>query len=182
MAKLVVVAGGARSGKSTFAENLALKASVLPLKPIYLASATAFDEEMQDRIDRHQRQRGSQFRTIEAPHDVISSLEGVCHGGALLWDCLTIWLSNRMMAQKEDSFIETELFTIIDGLLERFSEVIVVTNEVGLGIVPESSLGRRFRDLAGRCHQGLTKRADEVYFAMMGLRLRLKPAPIEVFS
>ena len=169
---LYVVAGGARSGKSKLGERMALEFSP---KPIYLASAQAFDDEMSERIRKHQKERCKSFYTIEAPLDILGALESAPKNSALLWDCLTLWLSNCLLAGKEDLDIETDLSRIIDGLLHSYSHVVVVTNEVGLGIVPEHALGRRFRDLAGRCHQRLAESASQVFFCVMGLHLKLKP-------
>lgn len=177
MSSLTFVCGGARSGKSKLAESLALQSAS---RPIYLASAQAFDEEMTERIMNHRRDRGERFHTVEAPLDVLKALDVAPRADCLLWDCLTIWLSNQMLVGMDDSCIHDRFQVTTQRLLERYEKVVIVSNEVGLGVVPENKLSRRFRDLAGKCHQNLSDLASEVYFSVMGLPLRLKPQPVEV--
>ena len=174
--RAVLIGGGARSGKSTLALQLAL---AVPGRRAFLATATASDGEMSDRIARHQLERGDLFETIEEPLAVPSV---VAHHPAdvLVVDCLTLWLSNLLMADRSDEAIEAEVDALVAALDARPRALTaLVTNEVGLGIVPMSALARRFRDLTGRAHQRLAGRAEEVYLGAMGLMLRLKPGPVE---
>lgn len=166
---LLLVTGGARSGKSRYAEEIALKSGGAH---VYVATAQAGDNEMADRITRHRKRRGHRWQTIEAPLDLATVLDGhACPGSTVLVDCLTLWLSN-LLANDRDAERE------IEGLVERFARtrgnVIVVTNEVGLGIVPDNPLARRFRDLAGFANQRVAAVANEVVFVACGLPLTLK--------
>lgn len=179
MGDIYLISGGARSGKSKWGEHLACRLSP---HPTYLASAQAFDEEMQERIQAHQDQRGDRFITVEAPLQVAAALVKTPAEGTVLWDCLTLWLSNMILAGADDASIAADLQRILAVAAERLESLVVVTNEVGLGIVPESKLGRRFRDLAGRVHQDLSLQAKEVYLTVMGLPLRIKPGPVEVMA
>jgi adenosylcobinamide kinase/adenosylcobinamide-phosphate guanylyltransferase len=179
---LVLVTGGARSGKSTFAE--ARLAELAPGGPwLYVATAEARDDEMRARIARHQSRRGSAWRTVEAPHDVAGAIAAIGDAAAYdppiagaLVDCVTLWLSNRMLAADAPS--DDDILTATDALAAAAracaAPVILVTNEVGAGIVPEHPLGRRFRDLAGLTNQRLAACADEVVLVACGLPLRLR--------
>ena len=179
MGDIYLISGGARSGKSKWGEHLACRLSP---RPTYLASAQAFDEEMQERIQAHKVQRGDRFITIEAPLQVAAALAESAVEGTVLWDCLTLWLSNMILSGANDASIAEDLQRILAVAAERLDALVVVTNEVGLGIVPETKLGRRFRDLAGRIHQDLSVQAKEVYLTVMALPLRLKPGPVEVMA
>ncbi len=169
----VLVLGGARSGKSRFAEGLVLKATA---RPIYLATATAGDAEMVERIARHKADRSAAWRVIEEPLDIAQVINSEARAdGALLIDCLTLWLSNLMAA---DRALDVETQRLIDALSRAEGMVVFVSNEVGLGIVPETALGRRFRDEAGRLNQALAAMAQQVVFMAAGLPMVLKgPAP-----
>jgi len=164
-----LVLGGARSGKSAFAERLVVDSG---LTRIYLATATAGDGEMQMRIARHRVQRGDDWITIEEPLALVDALtREVTHGRAVLVDCLTLWLSNVMLAER-DPEIEARRLT-------RFLEVakypvVLVSNEVGLGLVPETPLGRQFRDAQGRLNQAIAACVPNVVFIAAGLPLWLK--------
>lgn len=171
--RVVLVGGGARSGKSTLALRLAL---AVPGRRVFVATATVGDDEMRDRIDRHRVERGALFETVEEPL-ALPELLAELRADVVLVDCLTLWLSNLMMAEHPD--VEGEVLRLVQALDQPGRTVIVVSNEVGLGIVPDNALARRFRDVAGRAHQRLAARADEVYAGMLGLMLRLKPGPVE---
>jgi adenosylcobinamide kinase/adenosylcobinamide-phosphate guanylyltransferase len=173
--KLILVGGGARSGKSRFAMDYA---KALGGSRIFVAPAQATDAEMQDRIQRHREERGTAFRTIEEPLQLCRVLRQVEDADVVLVDCLTLWLSNLLLAGRGADAVETEVAELVRELSLRRHHVVLVSNEVGLGIVPESGLGRIFRDLAGRTHQQLAAEADEVYFAALGLVMRLIPAPV----
>lgn len=170
--RVVLIGGGARSGKSTLALRLALDT---PGRKVFVATATAGDDEMGDRIARHQAERGPEFSTVEEPVALVEALDRL-DAEVVLVDCLTLWLSNLMFAEHPD--VEGEVARLVAALDRPGRTVIVVTNEVGLGIVPENALARRFRDVAGRAHQRLAARADEVYAGLLGVMLRLKPGPV----
>jgi adenosylcobinamide kinase / adenosylcobinamide-phosphate guanylyltransferase len=171
--KIILVGGGARSGKSRFALSLAER---LGLRRLYLATAQAGDDEMRQRISKHQRERGAGFVTVEEPWAVCDVLKTHGEFEVVVFDCLTLWLSNLLLqtARVREVLDHVEELTAV--LERRNQHVIVVTNEVGMGIVPETPLGREFRDLAGLAHQRLSDCADEVYFAVLGNVLRIKPA------
>ena len=172
MKKIYFITGGARSGKSAFAERLALE---LAGTRAYVATAQALDAEMAARIEKHRKDRGEAWDTYEEPLAVDELLRklGRTHDIVLL-DCLTLWLSNVMArADKDDAVVarSEELVSSIKG----FSGVcIVVSNEVGLGIVPDNPLARRFRDLAGLLNQRVAEVADEAYFVAAGIPMKLK--------
>jgi len=164
--KLTLVTGGARSGKSRLAERL-LRAAGLPLT--YIATAEAWDDEMRARIAAHRQDRGAGWTTIEAPRDVAAALDGA--GGAVLIDCATLWLSNTMLAEAD---LETGVTQLLAALIRQPGPVVVVSNEVGWGIVPDNALARAFRDEQGRLNQRLAAKADLVVGVMAGLPLVLK--------
>jgi adenosylcobinamide kinase / adenosylcobinamide-phosphate guanylyltransferase len=165
--KLTFVIGGARSGKSRYAEGLI---AALPPPWTYVATAEALDAEMSERIGAHRARRGSQWRTIEAPRDLAAALTASATTPVLI-DCLTLWLSNLMLA---DADIEAETERLEQALAAARAPVIVVANEVGSGIVPEHALGRKFRDLQGVLNQRIAARADRVVLVVAGLPLVLK--------
>ena len=165
--RLTFVLGGARSGKSRFAEAL-VRRTAPPW--LYVATAEARDEEMRERIERHKRERGLEWRTLEIPLDLAPALAGV-EPTPVLVDCLTLWLSNVLLADRNlDEACEQLVATlsVVPGPL------VVVSNEVGLGIVPETPLGRTFRDAQGRLNQRVAAIADRVVFLAAGLPLTLK--------
>jgi adenosylcobinamide kinase/adenosylcobinamide-phosphate guanylyltransferase len=163
---LTLVLGGARSGKSRYAESLV---TVLPPPWIYVATAEARDAEMAERIAAHRARRGAGWRTIEEPHDIASILAG--DEGIVLIDCLTLWLSNRMLAGAD---MDAEMDTLEVCLDVCVNPKVLVANEVGSGIVPDNALGRRFRDLQGALNQRLAARADRVVLMVAGLPLVVK--------
>ena len=161
-----LILGGARSGKTTHALRLA-EASTGGL--VMIATAQALDDEMTERIARHQAERGPRWRTLEAPLDPAGALAQVRADEAAVVDCLTLWVSNLMFAEHD---IERETKTLVAALAGR--EVILVSNEVGLGIVPDNALARRFRDEAGRLNQRIAAAVERVLFIAAGLPLVLK--------
>ncbi|AUX76733.1 MULTISPECIES: bifunctional adenosylcobinamide kinase/adenosylcobinamide-phosphate guanylyltransferase [Sinorhizobium] len=166
----VFVLGGARSGKSSFAEKLA-EASGLGMH--YVATGRAYDEEMRDRIARHQAARqGKGWATHEEPLDLSGLLRRLdAPERVILVDCLTLWVTNLMMEERD---MPAE-FAALAGLLPAMqARVIIVSNEVGLGIVPENRMARDFRDHAGRLHQIVAEKSAEVYFVAAGLPLKMK--------
>ena len=170
MSDIRLVLGGARSGKSRFAE--ALVSEPVGLRRVYVATAQAFDEEMEQRIATHRAQRGDGWLTVEAPHDLADALlRFAVPGNAVLVDCLTLWLTNLILAERDTAAAREGLI----AACERVSApLVLVGNEVGLGIVPENALARRFRDEAGRLHQALAARAASVVFMVAGLPMRVK--------
>jgi adenosylcobinamide kinase / adenosylcobinamide-phosphate guanylyltransferase len=219
--RLVLIGGGARSGKSSYAVRRALLSGP---RRAFVATAEALDEEMRERIAAHQHERGAQFTTVEAPRDLEAALAalGVIEAGAtaertrdplhaatvgasagvavdvavdvVVVDCLTLWLSNVLLdaqpalaergaaaaARAVDAALDARIARLASALARSAVPVLLISNEVGFGLVPESPLGRRFRDLAGRAHQRLADAAGEVYLAALGCMIRLKPGPIEL--
>lgn len=165
-----LVLGGARSGKSRHAEGLAVGHDG---QRVYIATAQALDDEMASRIAMHREQRGHGWRTVEALLDlpgVIAAEDG--EGRFILVDCVTLWLSNLILAEREPRPETERLARLIPTLRSR---IVLVSNEVGMGIVPDNALARRFRDEAGWANQRLAEMADEVILVAAGLPLRLKP-------
>ena len=164
-----LVLGGARSGKTRFALT---QAEATGLKPVYVATAQAFEEEMTDRIRRHQLERGPEWRTVEAPFELAAAIEAASSPQhVVLVDCLPLWLSNVMLAERE---VATASAGLVAVLRRVGGPVILVSNEVGLGIVPDNALARRFRDQQGWLNQGIAAVADRVTFVAAGLPLVLK--------
>lgn len=169
----VLVLGGARSGKTGFAEQLAMRSGE---RPVYLATATALDSEMRDRVRTHQEQRQGRFRTVEEPLDLSAALMRASQeGDVILVDCLTLWITNMLGAEIDVAEAVDELTATLGAVTK--ARVILVSNEVGLGIVPDNPLARTFRDLAGSAHQRLAEICDDVYFVVAGLPMRLKGEP-----
>lgn len=178
MARLIYITGGARSGKSRFAEQKALEFG----QPLgYLATAQSFDDnEMEERIRTHQERRGEAWQTIEEPLHLPQALaanDGIHQ--AILVDCLTLWLTNLLLLyeeQGEDAAerITDDMYRLAVTLRGMSTPVIIVSNEVGMGIVPEHRLGRIFRDLAGQANQIIAAQADEAWLLASGIPMRLK--------
>ncbi|MFV0800195.1 bifunctional adenosylcobinamide kinase/adenosylcobinamide-phosphate guanylyltransferase [Brucella sp. MAB-22] len=167
--KSVLVLGGARSGKSSYAEKMVESSG---LQPLYLATGRAFDKEMENRIAIHRDRRGSEWQTVEEPLDLVGALTlNAAADRFVLVDCLTLWLTNLMMAERD---ITTETASLVAMLPNLAGPVVFVSSEVGLGIVPENRMAREFRDHAGFLHQAVAAIADEVYFMAAGLPLRMK--------
>ena len=160
--------GGARSGKSRRAQGLCEAAST---RRLYIATAEALDDEMAQRIALHQSDRGEGWRTLEAPLELTASLGQAEEREVILIDCLTLWLSNLMHHQRD---IAAEIDRLCQALSATRHDVFIVSNEVGMGLVPETSLGRAFRDEQGRLNQAVAAVADMVEFVAAGLPLRLK--------
>jgi adenosylcobinamide kinase / adenosylcobinamide-phosphate guanylyltransferase len=166
-----LILGGARSGKSAYAQNLA---ETHGSERLYLATATAGDEEMAARIARHRRDRGQGWTTVEEPLDIVAVLATHARGGrAVVVDCLTLWLSNLLLAGRDPGPAAAALADAIQGLA---GPAIFVSNEVGMGLVPDHKLGREFRDWQGRVNQEIGAACDAVIFVAAGLPLQLKPS------
>ena len=162
---LTLILGGARSGKSCYAERLVLASG---LTPVYVATAQALDAEMAARIAQHRARRDKSWRTIEEPIDLVGVLRRECQPGqAVLVDCLTLWLTNLMMAQRP---------CLLELLSTRAGDLVLVSNEVGLGVIPSDAMARAFIEHAGWLHQRIAEQADVVVFMAAGLPLHLKSA------
>lgn len=175
--RVVLVGGGARSGKSTFA---LARARELGERRLFVATARAYDADMAERIRRHQAERASGFATLEEPLAVPEALARAAGHDVAVVDCLTLWLSNQLLDGATPEAIEGRVEDLAAALRAAPCHVVLVTNEVGMGVHPETALGRTFRDLAGRAHQRLARAADEIHLAVLGVVVRLKPGPVEV--
>jgi adenosylcobinamide kinase/adenosylcobinamide-phosphate guanylyltransferase len=176
--RFVFIAGGARSGKSRYA---LARASRLGRRRLFVATAEAFDDEMRERIARHRQERGAAFDTLEEPLALPEAIASDRDHDVIVIDCLTLWLSNLLMRGPADlEGPNQRVDALIEALRGRRAHIVLVSNEVGMGLVPETPLGRLFRDLAGSAHQRLGAIADEIYLAAMGVVLRLAPGPLEL--
>lgn len=174
--RVVFVGGGVRSGKSAFA---LLRARELGERRAFVATARAYDEEMEDRIARHRAERPD-FTTLEEPVALPERVASLSGFDVAVVDCLTLWLSNLLIDGIAPAEIERRVADLVRALRAAPCHVVVVSNEVGMGVHPETALGRTFRDLAGRAHQAVARSADELHLAVLGVLLRLAPGPIEV--
>ncbi|CAN7490451.1 bifunctional adenosylcobinamide kinase/adenosylcobinamide-phosphate guanylyltransferase [Mesorhizobium sp. LjNodule214] len=165
---LTFIIGGARSGKSAHAESLVTAG---PAPWTYIATAEAYDQEMRERIALHRSRRGEGWTTIDAPLDLAGALAALPDGRPVLIDCLTLWLTNHMLAEHD---LDAECRQLADALSRPRGPWFVVSNEVGQGIVPDNALARRFRDAAGRLNQQVAAVADTVLLMVAGLPLKVK--------
>ena len=172
MGELILYLGGAKSGKT----RLALaRAETYPAPRIYLATAQALDAEMDERIKNHQAERGPDWRTLETPFEPDLAIRGLTGPNPILMDCLTLWLSNLLGENEDDTQGALgRVDALIEAALGYGGPVLVVSNEVGGGIVPMNALARKFRDLAGSANQHLAAKADQVFLAVAGLELKIK--------
>ena len=177
--RLILVGGGARSGKSAHALALARG---LGSRRVFVATARAGDDEMRARVARHVADRGDDFLTIEEPMAVPELLADLSGPDVAVVDCLTLWLSNLLLSPSHaggsPEVIEARVEDLARAARAAPFHVVLVTNEVGMGVHPETQLGRTFRDLAGRAHQRLARAADEVHLAVLGVVLRIHPGPV----
>lgn len=174
----ILIGGGVRSGKSAYALT---RARVLGARRVFIATAEPFDDDMRERARRHRDERGDEFATIEAPRELVPALrEASARADVVVVDCLTLWLSNLLLSDLSQAQIKLRVRELCEVLPTLPCHVVVVSNEVGMGVVPESSLGRAFRDVSGAAHQALSAQSHELYFAVMGQLLRLRPGPIEL--
>jgi adenosylcobinamide kinase/adenosylcobinamide-phosphate guanylyltransferase len=165
---VILIIGGARSGKSRHAEA---RARAVPGRPVYIATAEALDGEMAERIAAHRARRGNGWTEREVPLDLVQALIETDGGGARLVDCLTLWLSNLLHSKRDWS---QGVVQLAQALPRQRSPVVLVTNEVGSGIVPDNALARAYRDAAGHMNQTIAGVADEVEFVIAGLPMKLK--------
>ena len=173
--QLILVLGGARAGKSTLAQNLAQKAS----RVLFVATAEALDDDMAERIAVHRSQRPAGWETLEEPVDILAPLGTMVNNyDTVLVDCLTLWVSNLMLQREDEPEKESDILAMARQLLQLYESGhatwIVVSNEVGWGVVPPTTLGRAFRDILGRVNQLVAARADRVYLMVAGVALELK--------
>lgn len=169
MAQVIYISGGQRSGKSDFAQKMAEELSPTPL---YLATAKCWDSEFKDRIERHQRARGQNWRTIEETINISRLNLG---GEVVLMDCVTLWLTNIFMANEMDGTRSLEWAkSHWNELLEQDCTLIVVSNEIGMGVIPTDASTRAFVDMQGWMNQFIAQKADQAYTIISGLPLRLK--------
>ena len=174
--RLILVGGGARSGKSRFA---LARAQALGARRLFIATAERSDDEMRDRIARHRAERGDGFDTVEEPRALPETLAADRDHDVILVDCLTIWIANLLVGGAPPEAVHERVAALVAALAQRRAHIVVVSNEVGMGLVPDTPLGRVFRDLTGQAHQRLAAVADELYLAAMGVVLRLRPGPVE---
>jgi len=174
--KRILVGGGARCGKSAFGLR---RARELGPRRLFVATAEARDAEMAARVARHAAERGDAFRTVECPLELEAAFREPRDVDVVLLDCLSFWLANLLFQGLGEAEVDARVAAWEEIVRAAPYHVVVVSNEVGMGLVPETPLGRVFRDVAGRAHRRLAAGADEVYFGAMGLMLRLKPGPVE---
>ncbi len=177
--RIILVGGGVRSGKSAFALQ---RARELGARRVFVATAQVLDREMDQRVGRHRRERGDDFRTVEAPRELLATLQKLEAADVVVVDCLTLWLSNLLLDGLSGEQIEARVRELGVWLGQRRRHCVIVSNEVGMGIVPDNALARAFRDLSGSAHQLLGARADEVYVGVFGQLLRLRPGPVEALG
>lgn len=170
--KVVFITGGARSGKSHFAQK---EAAALGFPVAYVATASARDEEMRARIEEHRCSRPKEWLTIEEEVDLIGSLSSLKEAHTVIIDCLTLWTTNLMERGLNDSEVLSKTEELLVYMKTSPHTFFVISNEVGWGVVPLAPLGRRFRDLQGLVNQMVARMADEVYLMVCGLPLRVKP-------
>ena len=187
--QIILCSGGARSGKSEFAERLALATKGLKA---YVATGQAFDEEMGDRIKKHQERRGKIWNNFEVPLHLSDEWENISKSAdVILIDCLTMFTTNHMMAygsirgQEDANRLEQTILSELDTLLDSIQScegktVIFVTNEIGLGIVPDNKLARYFRDIAGRVNRAVASVADKLYLTISGVTIELKSQEVHI--
>lgn len=172
MGKITFILGGARSGKSAYARELANRQKK---KVAFIATCEPLDKEMRERIRLHKKNRPSNWKTFEEPLFVSKILKEITNiYEIILIDCLTLLISNLLLKGSKEGGIEKEINKILSMLKKNKNKSIIVSNEVGLGIVPDSRLGREFRDIAGRINQQVAEKSDEVFFAVSGIPWRIK--------
>jgi adenosyl cobinamide kinase/adenosyl cobinamide phosphate guanylyltransferase len=179
--------GGARSGKSNLAVRYAQRAEASGQPIVFVVTAEALDDEMTERVARHRAERSPAWQVLEAPRDLFGTLrselttepDAQIRPGFLVIDCVSFWVANLVMGDITDEGIEREAAVVARSLALRGERSVVVSNEVGLSLVPENPLGRRFRDVLGRVNAIFARSADEAYFLVAGRALRLEELPLE---
>jgi adenosylcobinamide kinase / adenosylcobinamide-phosphate guanylyltransferase len=171
MGKITLVLGGARSGKSSFALGLAKKYH----KVAFIATCEGRDKEMRERIKKHKIARPKNWTTFEKNKDIVPALDNMGNSfDCIIIDCLTLWVSNLLLSKNKEEKIARETASLLAMLKKNKARVILVSNEVGLGLVPVNKLGRKFRDIAGRVNQLAAKEADRVFFTVSGIPIKIK--------
>jgi len=168
MAEIILVTGGARSGKSALAERLAQSYGN---KVIYIATSEPFDDEMQSRIDRHRARRDAGWRTVDAPLELPDMLVQTDGDAPRLGDGLTMWLNNVIYHHRD---VADEVGRLIEVISEQQADLVMVTNEIGSGLVPQTAEARKFRDLAGELNQMVAQAASQVYLSVSGIPVKIK--------
>ena len=168
MAEIILVTGGARSGKSALAERLAQSCGN---KVTYIATSEPFDDEMQSRIDRHRARRDAGWRTVDAPLELPDMLVQTDGDAPRLVDCLTMWLNNLIYHNRD---VGDEMNRLIKVISEQQADLVMVTNEIGSGLVPQTAEARKFRDLAGELNQMVAQAASQVYLSVSGIPVKIK--------
>jgi len=166
--KCTLVLGGAASGKSFYAEQMVIGSQ---RARVYIATSQIFDDEMRDKVDAHRMQRGPDWHTIEEPLDIAGALRQVTQEQVALIDCATLWLSNHLLAEHD---LDAEITNFLAAIAACPAPVVIVSNETGLGIVPDNALARRFRNAQGRLNRLIAEQADTVVFIAAGLPMVLK--------
>ncbi|MDY6792115.1 MAG: bifunctional adenosylcobinamide kinase/adenosylcobinamide-phosphate guanylyltransferase [Thermodesulfobacteriota bacterium] len=173
MKKIIQIIGGCRSGKSWQALEQAEK--IAASKKIFIATCIPFDDEMKDRIDRHKKERDKSWKTVEAPVELSAAInKNSREGDIILVDCLTLWINNLLMETEDPDGIQQRIHQFILALKEVKCSIILVSNEVGAGIVPENRLARQYRDLAGFTNQKVAEVADRVIWMVAGIPIVIK--------
>lgn len=168
---ITLVTGGTRSGKSRYA----LEAAMAYRRRVFIATALAFDEEMRDRIARHRQERADAFETIESPVDLAGAIRSIPAGAKVaLIDCLTVWIGNLLHQCGEQNTWFPQIDEFLEAMKSAPCDLLVVTNEVGMGIVPDNALARRFRDIAGGVNQRVSAVADRVVLLVSGVAVPIK--------
>ena len=173
MAHVTLILGGCRSGKSGYALRTA---DAMPAaQRIFIATSIAFDDEMQERIKRHRAERGARWITVEAPLNLPEAIaEHAGEDRVILADCLTLWISNLLLELNDPVQVESRVRRLVEVIQSAAGSLLLVTNEVGCGVVPENKLARQFRDLAGSTHQAVAAVAERVVWVAAGIPLTLK--------
>lgn len=167
-----MVLGGTRSGKSRFAFEQGEK---FPGKKVFVATCQPFDSEMKGRIALHQQSRNASWKTVEEFFNLADRIKEISEPyKVILVDCLTLWLSNWVLKEDQDTKVREEIFRLLEAVQQTVTPIILVTNEIGMGIVPPTPLGRRFRDLQGELNQAAARMVDEVYLVTAGIPLKIK--------
>jgi len=171
--EVIFVVGGCRSGKSR--QALETTGGIAGSRKIFIATCIPHDEEMKQRVDRHRKERGQDWRTIEAPVHLPQAItENSRQADVLLVDCLTLWISNLLLETEDDEIILKQVLSLTQSIRSANCPVVLVSNEVGTGIVPENKLARRFRDLVGSANQAVAAQADRVVWMVAGIPVQIK--------
>ena len=173
--RIALIGGGVRSGKSAFAVRLG---GELGARRAFVATAIATDDEMRERIARHRRERGERFLTHEEPYALPECIRSLEEADVVVVDCLTLWIANLLLRKETVEQILERVDELVRALQARRFHAVLVTNEVGMSVHPETALGRRFQDVAGWAHQRVSRAADDIYLAVLGTILHIHPSAL----